>query len=52
MKEHEKLCQKMVSEIVGIFIGSHLSLWKDIQLLIATRALYYIYWSYSYYYKI
>ena len=27
--EHEKLCAKIVTEIVSIFLFSHLSLWKD-----------------------
>ena len=31
MKEHEKLCLKMVSEIVCIFVCGHLSLWKDVE---------------------
>ena len=30
VKEHEKLCLKMVSEIVCIFVCGHLSLWKDV----------------------
>ena len=30
MKEHQKLCQKMVSEIVCIFVCGHLDLWKDV----------------------
>ena len=30
MKEHKKLCRKMVSEIVCIFVCGHLSLWKDV----------------------
>ena len=34
MKEHEKLCLKMVSEIMHIFVGAHLCLWKDVSCLV------------------
>ena len=30
MKEHEKLCSKMMSEFVCIFVWGHLCLWKDV----------------------
>ena len=30
VKVHEKLCQKMVLEVMYIFVGSHLCLWRDV----------------------